>query len=149
MYLTRDSNLAEEITQETFVSAWTNIASYKARASFGTWLHQIAYRKFVDSRRALRRDASLMAKLREQINEPQDELDPFYLLAADEHSRMLYEVLNTLPSLEYIVIVLHYIQGLSFREMSKVLDEPVGTVKWQTNRALKKLRGYLSGRVEP
>ncbi|MHC4260636.1 MAG: RNA polymerase sigma factor, partial [Planctomycetota bacterium] len=64
-----------------------------------------------------------------------------------EHSALLYEAMRRLESSEYIVIVLHYIQGLSFREMAKVLEEPVGTVKWQTSHALKRLKGFLTGRV--
>ena len=57
-YLTRDTGLAEELTQETFASAWANIDSFKARSSFKTWLHKIAYRKFIDSKRSNRRDAA-------------------------------------------------------------------------------------------
>jgi DNA-directed RNA polymerase specialized sigma24 family protein len=39
--------------------------------------------------------------------------------------------------------VLHYLQGLSYREMAAVLDEPTGTVKWRTSEALNVLRNLL------
>jgi DNA-directed RNA polymerase specialized sigma24 family protein len=39
--------------------------------------------------------------------------------------------------------VLHYLQGLSYREMAAVLDEPTGTVKWRTAEALSRLRALL------
>jgi RNA polymerase sigma-70 factor (ECF subfamily) len=146
-YLTGDAGLAEDLTQETFISAWAGIGRFKGRASLGTWLHRIAYHKFVDSRRNLEHYAASMAGLRKQRREVPETLNPLYQLMADEHSRLLYEAIHRLESSEYIVIVLHYIQGLSFREMAKVLDEPVGTVKWQTSRALKRLKAFLTGRV--
>lgn len=146
-YLTSDASLAEDLTQETFVSAWANITRFKGRASLGTWLHRIAYHKFVDSRRNSERHVASMSGLQQGQRDVPETLNPLYRLMADEHSRLLYEAIHRLESFEYVAIVLHYIQGLSFREMAKVLDEPVGTVKWRTSRALKKLRTFLIGRV--
>ena len=74
--------------------------------------------------------------------------NPLHQLAKDEHEHLLYEALRGLDSSEYIAIVLHYIQGFSFREMAGVLDEPAGTIKWRTSQALKKLRAILTGRIE-
>ena len=42
-----------------------------------------------------------------------------------------------------LVVVLHYLQGLSLRELSQVLDQPLGTIKWRVHAALKRLRGLL------
>ena len=146
-YLSGDASLAEDLTQETFVAAWANIGRYQGRASLGTWLHKIAYNKFIDSGRRLERHAALIARLKQDNPNVPDVLNPLHRLATDEHSRLLYEVMQGLDSSEYIVIVLHYIQDLSFREMAKVLEEPVGTVKWRTSRALKRLKEFLTGRV--
>lgn len=146
-YLTRDTGLAEELTQETFASAWANIDSFKGRASVGTWLHRIAYRKFIDATRSLQRDAALMDRLKEEKDGEHQTSNPLHKLTANEHSRLLYEAMRSLKSSEYIVILLHYIQGLSFRQVAKVLDQPVGTVKWQTSKALKKMKASLTGRV--
>jgi RNA polymerase sigma-70 factor (ECF subfamily) len=146
-YLTQDTHLAEDLTQETFASAWANINGFKGRASFGTWLHQIAYRKFIDSRRRLQREAALATRLKEEEDDSEQRSNPLLRLAADENSRILYAAIRTLNSSEYMVIVLHYIQGLSYREMAEILDVPIGTVKWQTSRALKNLKKHLSGRI--
>jgi len=147
VYLTGDTNLAEELTQETFASAWANIDSYKRLASLGTWLHRIAYHKFVDSRRSVQRDAALMDKLKQEKSEVSETWNPLYQLTVNEHTRMLYKAMHRLESSEYIAIVLHYIQGLSFREMASVLEEPAGTVKWRTSMALRRLKELLTGRV--
>ena len=146
-YLTHDTSLAEELTQETFASAWANIGSFRGRASIGTWLHRIAYRKFIDATRSLQRDAALIDSLREEKNDAKKAANPLHKLTDDEDLRLLYEAIRRLNPSEYIVIVLHYIQGLSFRQLAKVLDQPVGTVKWQTSQALKKMKASLTGRV--
>lgn len=148
VYLTSDASVAEDLTQEVFVSAWENIDRYKGRASLGTWLHRIAYHKFIDSKRNSERRIALKDKLRKEAHNVPETLNPLYRVMADERSRFLYEAMQKLESPEYVLIVLHYIQGLSFREMTKVLDEPTGTVKWRTSKALKKLKHILTGRVE-
>lgn len=147
VYLTSNASLAEDLTQETFAFAWANISRYKGRASLKTWLHQIAYHKFIDSQRKLKRHYALMSNLRRERHDAPETLNPLYRLVTDERSFLLYEAMRKLKSSEYIVIVLHYIQGLSFREMAKVIDEPVGTSKWRTSKALKKLKALLTGRI--
>ncbi|MHC4156637.1 MAG: RNA polymerase sigma factor, partial [Planctomycetota bacterium] len=49
-YLTLDAGLAEELTQETFAAAWANIDRFEQRSALATWLHRIAYRKFIDAK---------------------------------------------------------------------------------------------------
>src|SRR3954462_13007108 len=53
--LTRDSHAAEDLCQETFAAAWTKIRTFAGNSTLATWLHRIAYRRFVDWSRAGRR----------------------------------------------------------------------------------------------
>jgi len=147
MYLTGDAGFAEELTQETFVSAWSKISQYDGRASLGTWLHRIAYHKFIDSKRRQQRAVYLIDKLKEQSSDIRKSQDPLERILSDEKNRALYEAMRRLQTTEYVVVLLHYVQNLSFRQMSKVLDEPVGTVKWRTSQSLKKLKMLLKGRI--
>lgn len=147
LYLSSDADLAEELTHETFACAWLNIGSFQGQASLATWLHRIAYSKFIDVGRRRQRRAALMSSLKAQGNVTEPALDPLEQLATDEDIRILYEGIERLDASDRTMIVLHYIQGLSFRQVAGVLDVPVGTAKWQTSRALKKLRAYLTGRV--
>ncbi len=146
-YLTGDANLAEDLTQETFAYAWANIDKFKGRASLKTWLHRIAYNKFIDFRRGFKRQTALADNLKLQQRDTVESSGPLSRVIVDEHSRLLYEAMCELRLSEYLLIVLHYIQGLSYREMARVLDEPVGTVKCRTSGILKKLRASLIGRI--
>ncbi len=147
-YLTRDINMAEELTQETFACAWENIGSFRGRASLGTWLHQIAYRKFIDSKRKIKRDNALTETLKTQNHEQRQNCDPFHTIAKDEHQQLLYDALKQLDAPDCSIIVLHYIQGLTYRQIARIFQEPKGTVKWRTNIAIKRLRAILTKRIE-
>jgi RNA polymerase sigma-70 factor (ECF subfamily) len=143
-HLTRNVDQAEDLTQETFATAWQKIATFQGRASLATWLHRIAYAKFIDAHRAERRTAGMIERFTSPILAVADPLDT--LIAGDEAQR-LYQALHRLEAPERALLVLHYLQGLSYREMASVLDEPAGTVKWRTAEALNRLRAMLCDEV--
>jgi RNA polymerase sigma-70 factor (ECF subfamily) len=144
LHLTRDVHEAEDLTQETFIAAWQRISKFKGRSTLATWLHRIAYTKFIDSKRAKRRAAGMLPRLADGKASP---IDPLNAAMAIDEAKHLYETLDALDLPERAVLVLHYLQGLSYREMAVVLDEPTGTVKWRTGEALNRLRALLSEEV--
>jgi RNA polymerase sigma-70 factor (ECF subfamily) len=139
-HLSRDVDRAEDLTQDTFAAAWEGIDTFRGRSSLATWLHRIAYTKFVDSRRSERRAAALHERVTKAALAPDDPLEA--AMAADE-ARRLYAALDELDTADRALLVLHYLQGLSYREMASVLDEPSGTVKWRIRQALDELRNLL------
>jgi RNA polymerase sigma-70 factor (ECF subfamily) len=142
LHLTREVALAEDLTQETFRAAWEKIGAFEGRSSLGTWLHRIAYGKFVDARRADRRAAALVEHLKAQaLPAP---VDPLETAMAGDEAQHLYATLQRLAPEEQAVLVLHYLQELSYRDMADVLGEPSGTIKWRTCQALSRLRSLLA-----
>jgi RNA polymerase sigma-70 factor (ECF subfamily) len=139
-HLCRDAHRAEDLTQETFAAAWEKIATFQGRSALATWLHRIAYTKFLDARRAERRAAGAFERRAGPAATPAGPLDA---AAADDEARRLYRALDELDAPERALLVLHYLQGLSYREMAAVLGEPTGTVKWRTAEALNRLRALL------
>jgi RNA polymerase sigma-70 factor (ECF subfamily) len=144
VHLTGDVHQAEDLTQDVFAAAWEKRATFEGRSTLATWLHRIAYTKFLDARRAARRAAGLLERFAIAKGPPADPLDA---VAADDEARRLYRALQSLDAAERGVLALHYLQGLSYREMAAVLDEPAGTVKWRTAEALKRLRARLCDEV--
>jgi RNA polymerase sigma-70 factor, ECF subfamily len=142
VHLCRDMHIAEDLTQESFLAAWKNLGSFKASSSLSTWLHQIAYRKFIDSHRRAKRAVFV------ETQTPIDELKsvaptPYDKTLVSDENRRLYQALDNLPPAERDVVVLHYLQGLNYEEMAAVLSQPSGTVKWRTREALAKMRKTL------
>jgi RNA polymerase sigma-70 factor (ECF subfamily) len=144
VHLTHDVHQAEDLTQETFATAWEKLATFQGRATLATWLHRIAYTKFIDAQRTERRAAGMLTRFISPKASPADPLDT---VMADDETRRLYRTMQALDAPERTLLVLHYLQGLSYREMATVLDEPTGTVKWRTAEALNRLRTLLSNEV--
>ena len=147
LHLSGNVSSAEDLTQETFAAAWAGIGRFGGRASLKTWLHKIAYGKFVDAKRRCKVSQTAIEKLQRQNNSPAEARNPLAEAISKERSGRVYDAVGELNTDEREVIVLHYFQGLSFREMAAVLDEPTGTVKGRTSRALGQLKITLDGRV--
>jgi len=141
LHLTRDIPQAEDLTQEVFVAAWERIETFEGRSTLATWLHRIAYTKFIDGQRSKQRAATFRER---QTGTPLALAEPLESLVADDEARRLYVALDQLDTAERTLLVLHYLQGMSYREMALVLAEPSSTVKWRTREALNCLRILLT-----
>lgn len=147
LFLGRDASLAEDITQEVFASAWRAVGSFRGDSSIRTWLNRIAYHAFLDAQKRRERDRAVVGVLGSRDCCVAD--DPLAGIVADEHLAQIGRALQDLDVEERTVLLLHYVEGLSYREMAATLGRPDGTLKWITSRALENLRKRLGGKVEP
>jgi RNA polymerase sigma-70 factor (ECF subfamily) len=141
LHMIGDVHRTEDLTQETFATAWERIGTFEGRSTLATWLHRIAYTKFIDGQRSQRRGEAVREQLTSRALAP---VDPLEAAMAVDEARRLYQALDELDPADRTLLVLHYLQGLSYGEMASVLDEPSGTVKWRTREALKCLRTLLT-----
>ena len=101
---------AEDVTQEVLLQVVRKLPSFRGEAAFPTWLHRIAYTKFVDSRRRAQR-AQVM---RRDCTNPKAALaNPLDSLQRSDEDDLLNKALDTLQDSHRTVLVLHYLQGLS------------------------------------
>ena len=147
LHLCRDAHTAEDLTQESFLAAWAKIGGFKANSSLSTWLHRIAYRKFIDAHRRNTRAVTTQGDAAiGQVHSKSP--NPYESADAGEQAQHLYLALDRLKPAERDVVVLHYLQGLSYQEMADVLGQPSGTVKWRTGEALGNLRRVLESKIQ-
>ena len=125
-----DSQLSDDLAQDTFIKAYLNIASFRGIASFQTWLMRIVYNVFYDYRR------------KAQI---QTQLEPLSLgegmgvgLKMD-----LYAALSQLKADERTCITLQLIDGYDIAAIAKITGIKAGTVKSHLSRGKEKLANYL------
>ena len=132
-----DHATADDLTQETFVRAYRNLARHRGDSSFATWLLGIAHNLH---RNARRKAARFVAPPDETLA---DETTPSPARSSDlRHD--LAAALRSLSGDEQTAIHLFYQQGLSHPEIAEVVGWPLGTVKTHLARGKEKLRHLLA-----
>jgi RNA polymerase sigma-70 factor (ECF subfamily) len=141
LHLTSDPETAADLTQDTFRTAWQKLGGFDGRSSIASWLHRIAYNRFVDAYRKQRRDSSVREV---HLELSRQAIDTTACAAAfNETSEYLRAAVNQLPEDQKTIMFLHYFQGLSLQETAMVVGQAVGTVKWRLSVALTHLRSIV------
>jgi RNA polymerase sigma-70 factor (ECF subfamily) len=144
-----DPAIAEDVTQEAFLSVWRSGARFDAaRGSVRTWTLGIVRNRAID---ALRRAASPAPKLDlddEAVLEarPSEDLTDSEAIRR-ETSRRVRGALSELPREQSEVIGLAYFGGFSHAEIAEMLGMPLGTVKGRMRLGLEKIRVTLAERM--
>ncbi|MDO8491762.1 MAG: sigma-70 family RNA polymerase sigma factor [Dehalococcoidia bacterium] len=137
---------AEDITQETFLSAFRSIGSFKG-GSFRAWLFRIASNSCYDQmRRWQRKPSSSLEALQAEakLADPVDKGEsPEEHVLRRELAGVLREGLADLPEDQRAIVILSDIQGFSYEEMAEATRTPLGTVKSRLNRGRAHLRSFL------
>lgn len=141
MRVLRDETLAEDVTQEVFVTFWKAAGKYDpARGALRTFLMTLAHRRAVDMVR------SEEARYRREEKVPEDvQPDIEDRVWQSSLSDTVRSALGELPEPEREAIALAYFGGLSYVEVAKRLDTPEGTVKSRIRSGMKKLSVSLAG----
>jgi len=131
--------IAEDITQELFLKLWKKRAHYNPdKASIRTWIYIIARNHIIDHYRTQKNTVPLKAEERIRSNE---------ILEIDVEKKQMIKVAQNvmcqLNDSERELIQLRYIQGLSIKEVSKIINKKRSATKVAIHRAIKKLRKIL------
>ncbi len=138
---------AEDVTQETFLTAFRKLDQFERRSSFYTWLHRIAFNAAIDLQRRKKRTKSRFVSGEGIENaEPGDpQVDsPASIVMAKETVTQVQSALGRLDSERRNIIVLRDLQGLDYVEIASILDIPVGTVRSRLHRARIELREIMN-----
>lgn len=142
--ITNDEMEAEDVLQESFVSAFKNLRSYKGTASFGSWLKRIVVNNAINLVKKRRLDLQPMDDTTE-YNERADET-----FEAD----FSYEVaqvkgcIKMLPEGYRMVLSLYLLEGYDHKEIAGIMGITESTSKSQFNRSKKKLREILKQELQ-
>ena len=136
---------ALELAQETFVRAFENLRSFESRSSFSTWLYRIAANLAIDLRRRERRHTFVRGDEAETEIErlPSPAGDSFAEFSRGELNYRLRAALDELTPDHRAVILLREVEGLSYDEISDMLQCPRGTVMSRLHYARNRLRDIL------
>lgn len=146
---------AGDMAQEALVRIFKSIANFKEQSSFSTWVYRITTNVCLDELR--KKKNKKVYSLDEEIHAEDGEIQrqimsndplPDEIAEKEELKRIVNSAINSLPEEQKIVITLRDLQGLSYDEISEVLDCPVGTVKSRINRARQALKNVLMNKRE-
>ena len=153
--MVRDTNLVEDIAQETFIRAYRALHQFRGDAQFYTWLYRIAVNTAKRFLLKLKHDpAILQSTLQAQDeddetfqrrSEPSTDETPESVLVAKEIGQAVNAALEALPDDLKQALTLREIDGLSYEEIAEVMNCPLGTVRSRIFRA----REAVSGKVRP
>ena len=133
---------AEDLLQETFLSAHRKLESYKGESALGTWLYRLATNLCIDH---LRSRSGRWAQMSEELDADVDAGPRTIGPVLGVVDRLdLERALAALPAGARTVFVLHDVEGFEHREIADMLGVSDGTSKSQLHRARLRLRQLLA-----
>ncbi len=130
-----DEQAAQDVAQETFLSAWSNLAKLRERHKFGRWLNQTAInlskrwlrdqRKYYENTASLQDTVLLLEERRREREKIRQEV---------------WDAIDGLTEDHREAVVLYYISGYSYKEMGEMLSVPVSTIRGRLQKARNQLR---------
>jgi len=143
--ITRDSSLAEDIVQESFIQAFRAMRGFDATRPFEPWFMRSVVNASVKMvQRSARQvwvgddaDESVFAELAARVESVEAHVESI------EVQNQIWDAMQKLSPRQRAVVVQRYFLEMSEKEMAEEAGSSVGTVKWMLNAARERLRGLL------
>lgn len=140
---------AEDLAQEVFIKVFEKIGTFKGDSKFSTWLYRIATTTALDHLRSKKRKKrfgflqSLSGNSGEEKEQIPDFNHPGVSLDNKERAAVLFKAIGDLPENQKVAYTLHKLEGLSYRDVSEVLNTTISAVESLMSRANQNLRKQL------
>ena len=131
---------ANDILQNTFLKAWSNIDNFRGSAKLSTWLYKIAINEsitFINKERA-RNEASI-----DDDSFLLNNIESDQYFDGDEAQVKLQRAINSLPEKQRLVFNMRYYDEMKYEDMSEILGTSVGALKASYHHALKKIESFF------
>lgn len=131
---------ANDILQNTFIKAWSNIESFRAESQISTWLYRIAINEtltFINRKQA----DTVPLDSAEGCIANQLESDTFF--NGDHADALFHEAVNRLPEKQKMIFNMKYFENMKYEEISDILGTSVGALKASYHIAVKKIESFL------
>ncbi len=140
MILSHDD--ANDILQNTFIKAWTNLDCFRGEAKLSTWLYRIALNECLNylNRQRAQEHLSIDEADANMIN--QLESDPYF--DGNETQIQFQKAIRSLPEKQRIIFNLKYFKEMKYEDISEILGTTVGSLKASYHHAVKKIEEYFN-----
>lgn len=140
---------AEDLAQDVFIKVFEKIGTFKGDSKFSTWLYRIATTTALDHLRSRKRKkrSGFLQSLTGSGGEEKEQIPDFHhpgvSLDNKERAAVLFKAIDELPDHQKVAYTLHKLEGLSYRDVSEVLNTSVSAVESLMSRANQNLRKQL------
>lgn len=138
---------AEDITQEVFIEVYERLQDFRQEAQLSTWIYKITVNKALDfeKRRKRQKHGGLLRRIFSvsEEDEPVSFYHPGAQLDNKEKAAVLFKALKKLPQNQQVAFTLHKIEGLSYKEVSDIMDTSLYAVESLIARAKTGLKKIL------
>ena len=141
-----DAHRAEDLTQETFLTAWRRIGELTDPAAFRGWLSTIAHHTLLDAVKHERRKKRwTLTRTQHDADPPASETDsPLAIAESAEERQRALEMLRALPEEYRVPLTLRYIGGADYEKISEQLALTNGSLRGLLRRGLVMLRDRMN-----
>ena len=132
---------ANDLLQNTFIKAWTNIDYFRGDAKMSTWLYRIALNEcltFLNKQRA-----SNQLSIDDADMEMLNKLESDTYFDGDDTQKIFLQAIHTLPEKQQIVFNLKYFKEMKYEEISEIVGTSIGALKASYHHAVKKNEACL------
>lgn len=147
--IVQDATEAEDLSQEVFIQAYRYLPSFRKEAKLSTWLYRIAVSKALDAERK-KKTRQRIAGIRSWLGweEKAAPVSPFchpgVCLENKEKATLLFQAMRKLPENQRIAFTLVKAEGLSYEQVSEIMNLTVKAVEALMHRAKENLRKQLN-----
>ena len=134
---------ANDILQNTFIKAWTNIEYFRGDAKMSTWLYRIALNECLTFLNKQRASQQLSLDEAETMN--QLESDTYF--DGDETQKIFLQAVKQLPDKQQMIFNLKYFKEMKYEEISEILGTSIGALKASYHHAVKKIESFLEKHI--
>ena len=153
--MVRNVDDAEDLTIEAFAKAFKNLKRFKKDYTFSTWLFRIATNNAIDFIRKKKLETmSLDTSYKDdsgeavKIDVEDNELNPMEETIKSQKIELIRVFVDKLPPKYQRLVKLRYFDELSYEEIAKELEAPLGTVKAQLHRARELMYDLVKGKEQ-
>lgn len=132
---------ANDLLQQSFMKAWSNLHNFRGDAKLSTWLYNIAVNESINFLNKERQRRNIMGDGEDDYLMSTLESDPYF--DGDELQKKLQKAIMALPEKQRLVFNMRYYDEMKYDDMSAVLGTSVGALKASYHHALKKITAAI------
>lgn len=140
--------VAEETTQDVFVKVYKSLRNFRGDSKFSTWLYKVAYHRILDASGRESRQKVIRSTIRPDVVYTASTETTWNTVMIKERREFLHRILEQLSQDENAVLSLFYLQELSIREISGIMNLSQSAVKVRLFRAREQLKLLLENTTQ-